>query len=288
MAIKNLNIVHTVMNEHGNMFNELIELVIGCLLSTGIDVTHTTNHLFSDRLNVIIGSAIFLPSETLAMIRNLPNGYIIFQLEVLNSEQGHASDYPAYIDLLRGAEQIWDYSLQNVEYLNQIGLTNVRYIPLGYSPRLDRIKDVGTLDIDVLFYGSISPRRSQIIEALSSRGFRTKSLFSMYGSDRDAHIARAKLVLNIHCFETTQLEQVRLSYLLNNKRFVVSETSDSNPYGNGVVFCDYHDIVARCAYYLEPGMEAERMRIAELGYQYLQQIPMANSIANALAELTPR
>ena len=215
-------------------------------------------------------------------------GYIVFQLEVLNSEQGHASNYPAYIELLRGAEQIWDYSPQNVQYLAQLGLTKVRYIPLGYSRRLDRISDVGKHDIDVLFYGSASPRRSQIMEALSNRGFRTKSLFGKYGPERDAYIARAKLVLNIHCFETTQLEQVRLSYLLNNKRFVVSETSDSNPYGDGVVFCDYQDIVARCAYYLGPGMDAERRRIAELGYQSLQKIPMAVSVVNALLELAPR
>ena len=152
---------------------------------------------------------------------------------------------------------------------------------------LDRITDAGAHDIDILFYGSTSPRRSQIMEKLTSRGFRTASLFGKYGPDRDAYIARARLVLNIHCFETTHLEQVRLSYLLNNKRFVVSETSDNNPYGNGVVFCDYQDIVDRCAHYLRPGMEEERTRIAEIGYEGLQRIPMTNSIINAFAKLKP-
>lgn len=287
MAIKKVNVALAIINEHGAMFHELIALVIDCLLQGGIDVTQTTNHFLPDRLNVIIGSTIFLPPESLAKIRDLPKGYIVFQMEALNSERGHASNYPGYIDFLRGAEQIWDYSLQNVRYLAQRGLTNARYVPIGYSPRLDRITDAGAHDIDILFYGSTSPRRSQIMEKLTSRGFRTASLFGKYGPDRDAYIARARLVLNIHCFETTHLEQVRLSYLLNNKRFVVSETSDNNPYGNGVVFCDYQDIVDRCAHYLRPGMEEERTRIAEIGYEGLQRIPMTNSIINAFAKLKP-
>jgi len=36
--------------------------------------------------------------------------------------------------------------------------------------------------------------------------------------------------LNIHQSETLQLEQLRVAYLLNNKRFVVSETSADNLY----------------------------------------------------------
>lgn len=283
--IKTVNIVHAVINEHGSMFDELIELVVDCLTGAGIQANRTTNHVVPDQLNIIIGSTVFFPPDSLARIQQLPKGYIVFQLEALDSEHGHASASPAYIELLRGAEQTWDYSPQNAQYLAALGLANVRYIPLGYSHRLDRIKDADEQDIDILFYGSASPRRSQIIAELSAGGARVVSLFGKYGPDRDAYIARAKLALNIHCFETAHLEQVRLSYLLNNKRFVVSETPDSDPYGDGVVFCRYHDLVATCAHYLKPKMASERMRIAELGYKNLQQIPMAHSIVEALAEL---
>jgi hypothetical protein len=287
MPIKNVNISHRVINAHGAIFHELIDLIIDCLKGGGIQVAHTTNRVIPDLLNVIIGSTIFLPSETLTKIRNLSPSYIVFQLEALNNERGHASKYPAYIDLLRGAKQIWDYSLQNVRYLAQLGLTNVRYIPIGYSRCLERINDVAEHDIDILFYGSTSTRRNKIMEELNFRGFKAVFLFGEYGPVRDAHIARAKLVLNMHCLETTHLEQVRLSYLLNNKRFIVSETSDENPYGDGVVFCDYQDIVTCCTQYLKREMELERIRVAKLGYDRLQQIPMASSIINALAELAP-
>jgi hypothetical protein len=235
---------------------------------------------------VIVGHTIFLSPEILVEIRNGARNYIVFQLEALHCEQGLLSSHPAYFEFLRGAKQIWDYSPENARYLVEHGITKVRHIPIGYSPRLDRIVDPGAQDIDVLFFGVMTPRRQRIVEELRLRGLKTGALYGAYGSVRDAHIARAKIQLNVHQFETSQLEQLRIAYLLNNKRFVVSETSTDNPYGDGVVFCDYEDIGARCAYYLKPNMKAERTRIAKLGHKRLKRIPMTSSMINALSELT--
>src|SRR5262249_18781845 len=161
---------------------------------------------------------------------------------------------------------VWDYSPQNVRYLAELGDDNVHYIPVGYSPRLERIKDAAAQDIDILFFGAISERRRLILDQLHKAGFRTAALFGQYGEGRDAQIARGKIQLNVHQFATSHLEQLRLAYLLNNRRFVVSETASDNPYGDGVVFCHYDEIVARCAEYLRPGMDAERARVAQLGH----------------------
>ena len=286
MPIKNVNISHAVINEHGPIFNELIELIIECLRSGGVQTSYTTNQLVPDRLNVIVGPTIFLSPEVLTKIRSLAHSYIVFQLEALNSEHGFFLNNPSYLEFLRGGKQVWDYSQQNTRYLAQHGVSNARYIPIGYSPRLERIINPSEHDIDVLFYGSFSPRRNSILEELRHRGFKVVALFGKYGMIRDTHIARTKINLNVHQFQTTHTEQLRLAYLLNNKRFVISETSDDNPYGDGVVFCDYNDIVARCTYYLRPGMEKTRMKIAKLGYERLKHIPMARSIIKALAELT--
>jgi len=287
MPIRNVNIVHAVINEHAPIFYELIELIIDSLRSKGVQVSRTTNQVYPDQLNIIVGHTMFLSPNSFTEIRNVTHDYIVFQLEALNSEQGFSSSHPAYYEFLRGAKQVWEYSPQNTRYLAQLGVTNVRYIPVGYSPRLDRIIDPVEHDIDILFFGAITPRRQQILGELRRCGFKTALLFGVYGSVRDACIARAKIQLNIHQSETLQLEQLRVAYLLNNKRFVVSETSADNPYGNGVVFCDYKDIVTRCAYYLKPGMEVERMWIAKSDHECLKHIPMASSIFNALAELAP-
>lgn len=149
------------------------------------------------------------------------------------------------------------------------------------------IPDRGEQDIDILLFGATADRRKKIVEELRRRGFKAELLFGAYGAVRDSYIARTKVQLNIHQFETSQLEQLRLSYLLNNKRFVVSEATADNPYGDGVVFCKYEEIVERCEYYLKPGMDLERKRIAELGYDHLKRIPTARSMIDALAELVP-
>jgi hypothetical protein len=67
---------------------------------------------------------------------------------------------------------------------------------------------------------------------------------------------------------------------------VISEVSDQNPYGDGIVFCSYENIVPICEHYLAPRMEAERKRVAALGCESLKRVPMAVSIMGAVAELT--
>jgi hypothetical protein len=66
---------------------------------------------------------------------------------------------------------------------------------------------------------------------------------------------------------------------------VVSERSDFDPYGGGVVFCDYDRIVECCDAFLAPGMESDRCRIAELGYKNLKALDTAGAIQRALANL---
>ncbi|MEA2990431.1 MAG: hypothetical protein QOG83_3142 [Alphaproteobacteria bacterium] len=287
MRIEDVNIAHAVINRHAPIFHELIELLSDCLQQIGIRVSHTVNQLYPDRPNVIVGHTMFLAPQIFAGIRQSAPSYIVFQMEALHSEHGFSAKYPHYFEFLRGARQIWDYSPHNTRYLAGLGLANVHYIPIGYSPRHERITDSGEHDFDVLFYGVVSPRRKHMAEELERRGFKAGVLFGAYGKDRDAHIGRSKIQLNVHQFETLQLEQLRLAYLLNNKRFIISETSVDNPYGEGVVFCDYKDIVACCEAYLDPGMDFERRRIAELGYENLKRIPMTASIQSALAALTP-
>jgi hypothetical protein len=46
----------------------------------------------------------------------------------------------------------------------------------------------------------------------------------VYGQARDALVARARIQLNVHYYEAKVFEVVRVSYLLANGRFVVSET----------------------------------------------------------------
>ncbi len=105
-------------------------------------------------------------------------------------------------------------------------------------------------DIDVLFYGSMCPRRWNIERDLRKQGinaiFRS---FNLWGTERDSLIARAKIVLNIHFHSSCLFEYSRVLPLLSNRKFVISEfSSDQDEYKfleGGLVFCNYNEILPK-------------------------------------------
>lgn len=91
---------------------------------------------------------------------------------------------------------MWDYSAANVARLAALGVAAL-HVPIGYHPVLARIERAAE-DLDVLFYGSLNERREAVLDGLEARGLQVASVFGVYGAERDALIARAKLVLNVH------------------------------------------------------------------------------------------
>jgi hypothetical protein len=72
----------------------------------------------------------------------------------------------------------------------------------------------------------MTERRRSVLQAIEAMGFRVHYQFGIYGAARDALIARSKIVLNIHRNSVKIFEIVRVSYLLANRKAVVSEVSD--------------------------------------------------------------
>ncbi|HXY63313.1 MAG TPA: hypothetical protein VEI45_02835 [Mycobacterium sp.] len=107
------------------------------------------------------------------------------------------------------------------------------------------------------------------MDALRARGFRTEWLFGGYVATRDALIARSKIVINMHVYEAKVLEIVRVSYLLANRRTVVSERganpTEDGDLESGIAFAAYDGLVDRCAELL--GDERARRELAQRGYQ---------------------
>jgi len=281
MSLPDINIVHAVVNEHGGIFDDLIDLLVDCLEQLGHKVQRSTNHFDAKRLNLVIGHTAFLNAATYEAIHRSNCRYIVFQMEALEERIGVTAHFPLYLEFLRLSPRVWDYSPKNVSFLAAHGCRNAQYIPLGYSSRLERITPAPVKDIDVCFYGACNPRRGLVLDALAAR-VRLKVIFGVYGGERDQTIARSKIVLNLHQFDTSQLEQVRISYLLNNRCFVISESSEGNPYQDGLVFSDYDKIADCCTSYLRPEMDSERARVAEAGYVKLREIPMISNIRSEL------
>jgi hypothetical protein len=149
----------------------------------------------------------------------LPADAIIYNSEQIDDDSRWLTSQ--YVGALK-KRTVWDYSTENVRRLTALGSRSVQFVPVGYVPELARIPHVSD-EIDVLFYGSVNPRRQHILDQLQARGLNVVVLFGAYGEERDRAIARAKVVLIVHFYEAKIFEIVRAAYLLSNRKAVVAE-----------------------------------------------------------------
>ncbi len=211
---------------------------------------------------------------------HIPEGAVMYNLEQIQPSSPWMT--PDYINLLRSYE-VWDYSRKNIRELTRLGVEEVRFCGIGYVPELTRIP-VSPCDIDVLLYGSINRRRAAVLEELNARDLKVEALFDRYGEERDRYISRSKIVLNVHYYEARVFEVVRISYLLANRRCVVSEAGDDGelekPFREGVVFAPYEDLVEACTRYVWD--DDLRDRIAGSGFSAMEVLPQAAFLGEAL------
>jgi SAM-dependent methyltransferase len=159
------------------------------------------------------------------------------------------------------------------------------HVPLGFVPELSRIAPQENEDIDVLFYGVINERRAKILRELQEWGLNVVAVTGKYGAERDALIARAKLVLNVHFYESKILEVSRLSYLLSNRKAVVSEfgadTESDIDVSSAVAAVPYEKLVDTC-FQLAFDVEARR-KLAAKGHEIFSRHNEAEILSTALA-----
>jgi hypothetical protein len=143
-------------------------------------------------------------------------------------------------------------------------------VEIGYVPELRRIVSVPQPDLDVLFIGSANQRRRAILQQLESAGIRLHATSNAYGAERDALIARAKIVLNLHYYHTGLFEAVRVSYLLTNSKAVVSEPSpDIGHFAEAVAVFPHQNLAAGCLQLLAD--DTRRRKLEATGFQHFSQ-----------------
>src|SRR5262249_47367409 len=79
----------------------------------------------------------------------------------------------------------------------------------------------------ILFYGSSSEYRFRLLNELCEQGLRVVFACGLYGASRDNLIARSKIVLNLNKYAESIFEIARVSYLLANRKAVVSDIRDN-------------------------------------------------------------
>lgn len=260
-------------NPHAACFREVAMLIGSAVKSNNIDCDFTINQPARDRVNIILGYHLMTFEPGLKNYR-----YIPYQLEQL-----HSDEFPFNKNMeqvLTHATDVWDYSPKNIQFLKQRGIRAKHIVP-GYQRNLELIPYSRTQNIDVLFYGSILDRRRNILEPLSQY-CKVKILRGVYGEKRDKWVSRSKLVINIHHYSTQIFEAVRISYLLNNRIFVVTEESQDDSYPLvDIPRVPYGQLVDTCVDFLNrpDDIDELRRRCAE---QFRTHYPMDKMISNLI------
>jgi hypothetical protein len=246
---------------HSYAFLELGELIYFSLLELGFEVALRFNQIEPDIKNIVIGCHLLDPK----FITQFPKSTIILNTEQIYSD---TTDWNKNIFAWVSNFEVWDYSKRNIEKLNEIGITKAKLFKIGFQKELARLNNSKNKDVDILFYGSLNERRRVIIEKLTEKGLRVKTLFGVYGKDRDDWVERSKLVLNHHFYNSQIFEIVRVFYLLTNSVVVVGEVNEATSINamcrEGIFAAKYEDLVARCEEIAQDEIARKEMQIEAL------------------------
>lgn len=187
---------------------------------------------FSSQMHFVICPQIF---------PELPTRYCAFQMEQSVSTRWFNKDY---FDRLNKAEFVFDYSLQNIEYLQNQGFSrkDLFYLPIGRLPTIEKAIEMDE-EYDVLFYGDVNcDRRAHYIDELSKH-FKVRCVQEKFSDELYKEIAKAKVIVNIHYYEGALLETTRLWECLSLNKVVVSEKStDLDQCGDILDLVDFVEI----------------------------------------------
>ena len=211
-------IVKPADNPHAEAYREIAETLMFGLRGLGHEATIATNVFGpSDGLNILLCAHLLRPEQ----VAQVPANTVIYNLEqAAAGSPWMLGALPRMVDRF----EVWDYSVDNIRRFKALGLgTRFFHLPVGWVPELGRIASVADQDIDILFYGSMNQRRRHVLDSLHAAGLKVVWCYGVYGAERDAAIARSKVVLNVHFYIEPVFEIVRVSYLMANRKAVVTE-----------------------------------------------------------------
>lgn len=156
------------------------------------------------------------------MFNVLPGQYIAYQLEQSVSSRWFTEDYLARLE---NSLAIFDYSLKNVAFLQDKGLSyrQIYHLPVGFLPR--ELANPVAETVDVLFYGDINNDRRRDYVAELKKHFSVKIINDIFGESLYFEMAKAKVIVNIHYYEGALLETTRIYECLSQNKIIVSEES---------------------------------------------------------------
>lgn len=161
---------------------------------------------------------------TINNIKKLPKNFIVYNFEQLVTKRVWGD---SFFMKCSKAKIIFDYSLENIKVFKDKGL-DAKHFPYGWTPFCEYEGSIKKKDIDVIFLGSKSVRRNNILGKLGEGVYYRDNVF---GEMYDEIINKAKFSLNIHYYEGSSiLEVARIVPLICRGVIVISERSDDKYY----------------------------------------------------------
>lgn len=261
-----------------------LEIAKGFSLAFGATLILDINKLDWKKRTLVFGGNLF-GTNILPGMPDFPANWVIYNGEQVPEAGGESpwfgGDESHYLHLMR-THEVWDYSALNVGALHRLGV-EAAHVPVGWYEEWPKLPERGVEGpwmvpgeerIGVLMYGSINQRRQYIIELLKQHGVDAHMVFGVYGEQRDALVARSKVVLNCHYYPTMIHEIFRTSHLFANKVCVVSEfgrdVALEAPFEDSGAFVGYEKLVEKCVELA--GDEGKRAAVAEAGYKAFTRI----------------
>lgn len=188
---------------------------------------------------------------------------ILYQTEPL-IDGAHWHPIDKIISNIEGADEVWDYDLENIEILRSYGI-EAKFCPPAFSHRLKRINNIDNPDIDVLFYGSHSTHRYELLRDMNATMINNERttdflmngnivwLYNITDDLLDHFIARSKIILNLKPFDhTVRQQQTRIYYPLINDKCILSERCNINYFGDTIhEFTGLEELKEKIIYLLE-------------------------------------
>jgi hypothetical protein len=272
-----------------NYVDEVVETFMVAARKLGHPVTYARAGVDPHAINVVC-FALGLSADALAGIP--ASSRLVVNFEPL--APGAQGREPDYLELLR-RNYVWEYSQSNLRMYPELGIEHGFHVPLGYEEEADLTLAVddrlpeAERDIDVLFFGVGHFRRDAVLDAMRARGLRVVSNGSTLWSpeERNAHIRRAKVVLNMHRFEGTRIvEMPRLAMLLRQRKAVLCEMYPDSEIApelrRAVVGAPFDRLVDMAQ--LMVSSPSLRDELERTGLDLLRQRPHTDSLRPALAD----
>lgn len=177
------------------------------------------------------------------LLKEYPEDAIILNTEqLINGSMFGTDDY---------IQRIKNYPIIEYNHANFECLPNKdkKLIPPTYSKAWDVIQPAEEKDIDFLIYGSLNERRLNVANDLFQLGFKVVTAFNLYGKEKEALLARTKVVVNNHFYDSKYalFEVFRCGYCVSNGISTVAESSFQDSFYRSVFdFCAYEETVEKC------------------------------------------